>query len=92
MPGFILKGGVHEFASFVRYGLEIVLFLAWSAAELLYRLMSILLMGQGMCSVGSMVRGTSASYFGTAVALSLRSPVSIALTAVTFYRFLVRQF
>jgi sugar phosphate permease len=58
--------------------------------ELLGRVMSIFLMDQGMRSVGSMVMGTCATLFGAALGLSLCSVVSMALTAVTFYRFLGR--
>lgn len=56
--------------------------------ELIGRVMSIFLMDQGMRSVGSMIMGTSATIFGAALGLSLCSVVSIALTAVTFYRLL----
>ena len=58
--------------------------------ELLGRVMSIFLMDQGMRSVGSMVMGTCATLFGAALGLSLCSVISMALTAVTFYRFLGR--
>jgi predicted MFS family arabinose efflux permease len=56
--------------------------------ELIGRVMSIFLMDQGLRSVGSMVMGTSVTIFGAALGLSLCSVVSIALTAVTFYRLL----
>jgi predicted MFS family arabinose efflux permease len=56
--------------------------------ELLGRVMSVFLMDQGMRSVGSMVMGTFATIFGAALGLSLCAGVSIALTTVTFYRFL----
>jgi hypothetical protein len=50
--------------------------------------MSIFLMDQGMRSVGSIVMGTFATVFGAPLGLSLCSVVSMALTTVTFYRFL----
>jgi len=56
--------------------------------ELLGRVLSVFLMDQGLRSVGSMVMGTFATIFGAALGLSLCSVFSMALTAVTFYRFL----
>jgi predicted MFS family arabinose efflux permease len=56
--------------------------------ELIGRVMSIFLMDHGMCSVGSMIVGTSATIFGAALGLSLCSIVSIVLTAFTFDRLL----
>ncbi len=58
--------------------------------ELLGRVMSVFLMDQGMRSVGSMVMGTFATVFGAALGLSLCSVLSIALTTVTFCRFLIK--
>jgi predicted MFS family arabinose efflux permease len=58
--------------------------------ELLGRVMSVFLMDQGMRSVGSMVMGTFATVFGAALGLSLCAVLSIALTTMTFYRFLGR--
>ncbi len=55
--------------------------------ELLGRVMSVFLMDQGMRSVGSMVMGTVATFFGAPLGLSLCSVISIALTSATFYRF-----
>jgi predicted MFS family arabinose efflux permease len=59
--------------------------------ELLGRVISVFLMDQGMRSVGSMIMGTFATIFGAAIGLSLCSVVSIALTSVTFYRFLGKR-
>jgi predicted MFS family arabinose efflux permease len=56
--------------------------------ELLGRVMSVFLMDQGLRSVGSIIMGSFATFFGAAVGLSLCSVLSIALTTVTFYRFL----
>jgi MFS family permease len=56
--------------------------------ELLGRVMSVFLMDQGLRSVGSMVMGSFATLFGAALGLSLCAVLSIALTSVTFYRFL----
>jgi hypothetical protein len=55
--------------------------------ELLGRVMSVFLMDQGMRSVGSMVMGAFATFFGAPLGLSLCSVVSIALTSATFYHF-----
>ena len=59
--------------------------------ELLGRVMSIFLMDQGLRSVGSMVMGAFATLFGPALGLSLCSIVSMALTAVTFYKVLIKR-
>jgi len=56
--------------------------------ELLGRVMSVFLMDQGLRSLGSMVMASFATIFGAALGLSLCSVLSIALTSVTFYRFL----
>jgi len=56
--------------------------------ELLGRVMSVFLMDQGLRSLGSMVMASFATIFGAAFGLSLCSVLSIALTSVTFYRFL----
>jgi MFS transporter, DHA1 family, staphyloferrin A biosynthesis exporter len=56
--------------------------------ELLGRVISVFLMDQGLRSVGSLIMGAFATIFGAPVGLSLCSVVSIALTTVTFYRFL----
>lgn len=58
--------------------------------ELLGRVMSVFLMDQGMRSVGSMIMGSFATLFGAPVGLSLCSILSMALTAATFYRCLIR--
>jgi len=59
--------------------------------ELLGRVMSIFLMDQGLRSVGSMVMGAFATMFGPALGLSFSSVISMALTAVTFYKILIRR-
>jgi predicted MFS family arabinose efflux permease len=59
--------------------------------ELLGRVMSIFLMDQGLRSVGSMVMGAFATVFGPALGLSFCSIVSMALTAVTFYKVLMKR-
>ena len=59
---------------------------------LLGRVMSVFVMDQGMRSVGSLMMGIFASFFGAALGLALSSVVSLALTSTLFYRFLgVRQ-
>jgi predicted MFS family arabinose efflux permease len=58
--------------------------------ELLGRVMSVFLMDQGMRSVGAMIMGSFVTLFGAAAGLSLCSLISIALTGVTFGRFLRR--
>jgi predicted MFS family arabinose efflux permease len=59
--------------------------------ELLGRVMSVFLMDQGLRSVGSIVMGSFATMFGAALGLSLCAVISIALTGVTFYKFLGTQ-
>jgi predicted MFS family arabinose efflux permease len=56
--------------------------------ELLGRVMSIFLMDQGMRSLGSMVMGAFVAGLGAAVGLVATSLVSMALTAITFWRLL----
>lgn len=54
--------------------------------ELLGRVMSVFLMDQGMRSFGSMVMGAFVALFGAALGLVTTSLVSMALTAITFWR------
>jgi predicted MFS family arabinose efflux permease len=56
--------------------------------ELLGRVMSLFLMDQGMRSLGSMVMGAFVAGFGAALGLIATSLVSMALTAITFWRLL----
>jgi predicted MFS family arabinose efflux permease len=56
--------------------------------ELLGRVMSVFLMDQGMRSLGSVVMGAFVSAFGAALGLAFTSSVSLALTALTFWRLL----
>jgi len=58
--------------------------------EMLGRVISVFLMDQGLRSVGSMVMGTFATIFGAPIGLALCSVFSMALTGVTFFRFLGR--
>ena len=52
---------------------------------LLGRVMSVFVMDQGMRSVGSLVMGIFASFFGADVGLALTSAVSLCLTSTLFY-------
>ena len=56
--------------------------------ELLGRVMSLFLMDQGMRSLGSMVMGAFVAGFGATLGLIATSLVSMALTAITFWRLL----
>jgi MFS transporter, DHA1 family, staphyloferrin A biosynthesis exporter len=57
--------------------------------QLLGRVMSVFLMDQGMRALGSVVIGAFVALFGAALGLAATSAVSIALTALTFYRLLL---
>jgi MFS family permease len=52
---------------------------------LLGRVISVFLMDQGMRSVGSLVMGAFASFFGADVGLAFTSVVSLSLTSAVFY-------
>jgi MFS transporter, DHA1 family, staphyloferrin A biosynthesis exporter len=53
--------------------------------ELLGRVISVFLMDQGMRSVGSLVMGAFATFFGADVGLAFTSVVSLSLTSAVFY-------
>jgi MFS transporter, DHA1 family, staphyloferrin A biosynthesis exporter len=53
--------------------------------ELLGRVISVFLMDQGMRSVGSLVMGFFADFFGADVGLALTSVISLSLTSAVFY-------
>ncbi|HEY6201387.1 MAG TPA: MFS transporter [Candidatus Binatia bacterium] len=55
---------------------------------LLGRVISVFLMDQGMRSVGSLVMGAFATFFGADVGLALTSVVSLSLTSAVFYSLL----
>jgi MFS family permease len=55
---------------------------------LLGRVISVFVMDQGMRSVGSLVMGASASFFGADLGLALTSVASLGLTSSLFYYFL----
>jgi len=55
---------------------------------LLGRVISVFLMDQGMRSVGSLVMGAFATFFGADVGLVLTSVVSLSLTSAVFYSLL----
>jgi len=55
---------------------------------LLGRVMSVFVMDQGMRSVGSLVMGASASFFGADLGLALTSILSLGLTSSLFHYFL----
>jgi hypothetical protein len=55
---------------------------------LLGRVISVFLMDQGMRSVGSLVMGAFATFFGADVGLALTSVVSLVLTSAVFYSLL----
>jgi predicted MFS family arabinose efflux permease len=55
---------------------------------LLGRVISVFVMDQGMRSVGSLVMGASASFFGVDLGLALTSIASLGLTSSLFYYFL----
>jgi predicted MFS family arabinose efflux permease len=57
---------------------------------LLGRVMSVFVMDQGMRSVGSLVMGVFASFFGAGFGLALTSVVSLVLTSTLFY-YLLRK-
>jgi MFS family permease len=59
--------------------------------ELIGRVMSVFLMDQGLRSIGSIIMGSFATIFGAALGLSFCAVLSIALTGVTFYKFLGTQ-
>jgi hypothetical protein len=58
---------------------------------LLGRVMSVFVMDQGMRSVGSLVMGIFASFFGADLGLALTSVVSLFLTSTLFYYFLPQK-
>ena len=56
--------------------------------DLLGRVISVFNLDQGMRSIGSIVIGLFATFFGAAFGLAVTSTVSLALTSALFYYFL----
>jgi MFS family permease len=59
--------------------------------ELLGRVMSVFNLDQGMRSVGSVVMGASAAFFGAAGGVALTAGISLIITTLLFYRLLGRK-
>ncbi|HEX2229356.1 MAG TPA: MFS transporter [Candidatus Binatia bacterium] len=59
--------------------------------ELLGRVMSVFNLDQGMRSVGSVVMGASAAFFGASVGVALTAGISLIITTLLFYRLLGRK-
>lgn len=79
----LLGGGQIAFRTISRVIIQIE-----APHDLLGRVMSVFVMDQGMRSVGSLVIGIFASFFGAALGLALTSVVSLAITSALFYRLL----
>lgn len=59
--------------------------------NLMGRVMSVFNLDQGMRSIGSIVLGASATFFGASLGLALAAAVSLIVTTTIFYRLLGRK-
>jgi hypothetical protein len=59
--------------------------------NLIGRVMSVFNLDQGMRSIGSIVLGTAATFFGASLGIALTAAVSLTVTTTLFYRLLGRK-
>jgi len=59
--------------------------------NLMGRVMSVFNLDQGMRSIGSIVLGASATFFGASLGLALTAAVSLIVTTTIFYRLLGKK-